>query len=856
MSLHDYQRKRDFRRTREPAGDAAKRAGRAIFVVQLHHARRRHYDFRLQIGDVLKSWAVPKGPSFDPGDKRLAVEVEDHPLDYAGFEGDIDEGYGKGHVDRFDQGVWATAGDPEAQLRKGHLRFELFGDRLKGAWHLVRSTRKERQPAWFLIKAKDAYAGDVQADDLLDAKLTASTRRAAKTTSEKAAARKSTARHRKPPTAKAVSKPALLRRLKTTAGARQARVEAGFFDPELARLFDTPPEGDDWLHETKWDGYRLLASIDDGAVNLWSRNGLSWSGRVPEIREALAAMKLDEARLDGELIALDAHGHSDFNALQRTLSGEAQAPLAYVLFDCPALQGYDLRCVRLEDRKALLAFLLDGRPSPLAYSTHAVGQGAEVFRAAVEQRLEGIMSKRADSPYRGGRGDDWRKVKRLQGDEFAVLGYTHPKGSRSGFGALLLGRPDPAQPGRWIYAGRVGTGFSEADLKKLSRSVAHNGKRRPPVAIEGIDPLLRGALWVRPKAVVEVAFRGLGAHDLLRQASFRSLRPDKSVADLTDSDRAAPPASGAHAMKTRAAKETSSPIVITHPDRLVYPAEGIGKQDVVDYYRAVMDWFLPGVAGRPTSVIRCPDGVEQACFFQKHAITGLHRVDIVPLKEESGGQGKYLVPRDADAVIELVQFGTVEFHPWGATAEQPDEADRMVFDIDPGPDVAWRRVVDAARHVRRQLDRLGLQGFLRTTGGKGLHVVVPLRPAAPWPTVKNFAHAFAQSLAQAHPLEFVAVASKAQRKGRIYLDYLRNSRGATSVASYSLRARAGAPVATPLRWEELGRIDSGHHYTLRNLPGRLARLKRDPWEGIDTLQQDLQQVLDALEDVEDDDAED
>ena len=852
MSLHDYQRKRDFSRTREPAGTARRHAGRAIFVVQLHHARRRHYDFRLQVGDVLKSWAIPKGPSFDPGDKRLAVEVEDHPLDYAGFEGDIDEGYGKGHVDRFDHGVWATAGDPEAQLRKGHLRFELFGERLKGTWHLVRSTRRERQPAWFLIKAKDAYAGDVQADDLLDATMIASTRRAARSASEKAAARQSTARRRKPPAAKAVSIPALLRRLQATRGARKVRLGQGFFAPELAQLFDTPPEGDDWLHETKWDGYRLLASIDRGEVNLWSRNGLSWNGRVPDIRGAIAAIGLDQARLDGELIALDAHGHSDFNALQQTLAGEAQAPLAYVLFDCPALQGYDLGRARLEDRKALLAFVLRGRPPPLVYSTHATGHGADVFRAAVERRLEGIMSKRAGSPYRAGRSDDWRKVKRLQGDEFAVLGYTPPKGSRNGFGALLLGRPDPTRPGRWIYAGRAGTGFSEADLKTLSRSVAHGGSRQPPVAIEGIDPLLRGALWVSPEAVVEVSFRGLGGHRLLRQASFKGLRPDKSVADLQAADHAAPPAPGAHAMKTRSAKETSSPVVITHPDRLVYPAEGLRKQDVVDYYRAVMDAFLPGVAGRPTSIIRCPDGIGQDCFFQKHAIAGLHRVDIVPLQEESGGQGKYLVPRDADAVIELVQFGAVEFHPWGATAERPDEADRMVFDLDPGPDVEWRRVVAAARRVRGKLAQLGLQGFLRTTGGKGLHVVVPLRPAAPWPMAKHFAHAFAQSLAQAYPMDFVAVASKAQRKGRIYLDYLRNGRGATSVASYSLRARAGAPVAVPLRWEELGRLESSRQYTLRTVPSRLARLKRDPWEGIDTLAQDLQQVLYALGDTKDD----
>ncbi|MGN6381841.1 MAG: DNA ligase D [Dyella sp.] len=856
MSLHDYQRKRDFSRTREPAASSRGAAGqRAIFVVQLHHASRRHYDFRLQVGDVLRSWAVPKGPSFDPHDKRLAVEVEDHPLDYANFEGDIEAGYGKGHVDRFDHGVWSSPGDVEAQLRKGHLRFELFGERLKGAWHLVRSGRKEKQPAWFLIKADDAFASDVQADDLLDARMRASTRRAAKTPAQKSAAGKSTARRRASPHVRPVATRKLLAMLKATANARASRVSGEFFKPELARLGDTPPAGDQWLHEVKWDGYRLLATVHDGTVALWSRNGLSWTERVPEIAQAIAALGLDSAQLDGELIALDADGRSDFNALQKTLAGELNAPLVYMLFDCPALQGYDLTRSALEDRKALLAFVLQGRPAPLAYSTHTVGQGDAAFRMANEQALEGIISKRRDAPYRGGRGDDWRKTKRLQSDEFAVLGYTPPGGSRHGFGSLLLGKPDPSAAGRWIYAGRVGTGFGDADLRQLSRSVAKGGTSRPPVTVQGIDPLLRGARWVMPQTVVEVTFRGHGGNALLRQPSFKGLRPDKSVDDLTDADRPATAAPSSRssspsssrsrksAMSTQAASDT---VEITHPDRLVFPDDGISKQDVADYYRAVMDWFLPGVVDRPTSVVRCPDGVEKACFFQKHATAGLRHVGTVALKEEAGAAANYLVPRDALAVLELVQFGAVEFHPWGAKAESPDLADRLVFDLDPGPDVAWERVVAGARRVRKQLEQLGLVSFLRTSGGKGLHVVLPLKPATPWPVVKSFAHAFADSLAQAHPLDFVAVASKAQRKGRVYLDYLRNTRGATSVASYSLRSRAGAPVAVPLRWSELGKLRGGNQYTLRTVPRRLAGLRSDPWEGIDTVQQDMQQVLDAL----------
>lgn len=841
MSLHDYRRKRDFNRTPEPSGDDAAALDRPIFVVQLHHASSRHYDFRLQVGDVLKSWAVPKGPSFDPQAKRLAVEVEDHPLDYAGFEGDIEEGYGKGHVDRFDGGLWSTEGDAQAQLAKGHLRFQLFGQRLRGGWHLVRSHRKERQPAWFLIKVDDAFAADVDADDLLDAPLRASTRKAAKRSRRSRAGNGAASPRRKPPGPRKVAHAALQRRIERTSRAKPMPIDSRFFAPELARLAPEPPAGPRWMHEIKWDGYRLLATVGDGEVQLWSRNGIAWTERLPEIRQAIADLGLDTARLDGELIALDPDGRSDFNLLQKVLSGESNVPLLYMLFDCPALQGYDLSRAALEDRKALLAFVLKRRPPPLAYSLHLEGSGPEVFRMAQEQHYEGIVSKRLGSAYRAGRGDDWRKIKRLLSDEFAVLGYTPPQGSRQGFGALLLGKPEGADPHRWRYAGRVGTGFRETDLVALARTVARGGRDTPPVPVRDIDPLLRDARWLAPRAVVEVFYRGLGGNGLLRQASFKGLRPDKSAADLVDADRPAPPPRRGKPMKN----ESDAAVVITHPDRLMFADEGVTKQAVADYYTAVMDAFLPGVTGRPTSVMRCPDGTDKACFFQKHGIDGLHHVDLVALDPDGAA---YLVPRGPDAIIELVQFGAIEFHPWGATAAQPDEADRLVFDLDPGPGVRWDRVVAGARHVREKLETLGLRSFLRTTGGKGLHVVVPLQPPCPWPVAKQFAHAFASSMAAAEPQQFVAVAAKAQRKGRIYLDYLRNSRGATSIASYSLRAREGAPVAVPVRWDELGRLRGGNHYTIHNVPARLARLQHDPWDGFEGCEQALDRVLAALPD--------
>jgi DNA ligase D len=854
-SLQDYQRKRDFSRTREPAADDVPAGDRrAIFVVQLHHASQRHFDFRLQVGDVLKSWAVPKGPSYDPQVKRLAVEVEDHPVSYADFEGDIEHGYGKGHVDQFDRGVWTTPGDAEAQLRKGHLSFELFGKRLKGGWHLVRSSRKERQPAWFLIKAKDAFASDVEADDLLDAKMTRSTRKVAKTPATKAAAKKSTARKKAIPKMRKLPRLLLARAAAALTCARPAAPSNKFFKPELARLHELPPEGPQWLHEVKWDGYRILAAIADGDVKLWSRNALLWNDRLPDIVQSLESLGLHSARFDGELVALDARGHSDFNGLQQTFSGETQLPLVYMLFDLPYLEGSDLSRVGLLERKQLLEKLLALAPKHLAFSTHAIGHGQDVFRKATDEGLEGIVSKRIDSAYHPGRGDDWLKIKRLESDEFAVVGYTPPKGSRSGFGSLLLARPDPQVKSGWIYVGRVGTGFSNEQLRQLSNTIAGKGSARPTVNLTGIDPLLRGARWVKPAAVAEVYYRGIGNKNLLRQPSLKTMRIDKTPADLADSDRAGSKPKSATKTPTARRKPTApkpfaqrtAGIEITHPDRMVFPDGGYTKQDVADYYASVMKWFLPGVVNRPTSVIRCPEGTAKTCFFQKHMIQGLKHVGSAKLKEESGVQATYIYPLDADSVIELVQFGVLEFHPWGSTIEQPDLADRVVFDLDPGDNVAWPRVVAAARLMRKLLTQLGLESFLRTTGGKGLHVVVPLNPGCAWPQVKDFAQAFAATVAQAHPLEFIATATKAQRNGKIYLDYLRNSRGATSVASYSLRARSGAPVAMPLRWSELGKLKSGRDFDIRSAPKRMARLHSDPWIGIDDVRQDLNNMTRKL----------
>ncbi|MBB3807453.1 bifunctional non-homologous end joining protein LigD [Xanthomonas arboricola] len=853
MSLSEYRRKRSFDKTREPEPGKTVPAGqRAIFVVQLHHASRRHYDFRLQVGDALKSWAVPKGPSYDPKVKRMAVEVEDHPVDYAEFEGEIPKGeYGGGHVAQFDHGVWATAGDPEAQLAKGHLRFELFGSKLKGGWHLVRSGKPARQPQWLLFKEDDAYAGTLEADDLL-ADVAAAPAADVRRAGAGKAGRKALTHVPAPVAGKRRdwAKQAL-----ALSDARRAELADAPFEPQLAKLGQAPPDGAQWVHEIKWDGYRILATVSDGQVRLWSRNALEWTDKTPEIRDAIQSLGLRSAQLDGELIA-GRGTKQDFNLLQATLSGERQMPLALAVFDLLHVDGVDISQAPLIQRKQLLQEVMAAAPTAhLAYSSHVEGDGQQAFRVAGEQHFEGIISKRADRPYHGGRSDDWRKTKQLASQEYAVVGYTAPKGSRTGFGSLLLATPDPVHG--WLYVGRVGSGFSDALMREVTPQL-DGGTRTPSAHVPTDDTDLRGATWFAPRFVVEVFYRGIGGQQLLRQASFKALRPDKRIADLADSDAAGGAAAGLRKTPSRRSKGTpaSSPAsspppsaksatstsavpALSSPSKLIYPDIRATKSDVWDYYQAVMDHLLPEIVGRPLSIIRCPNGAEKPCFFQKHHTAGLERVSSVRLKEDTGNNAYYLVVDDAPGLLELVQFNALEFHPWGSHAARPDVADRVVFDLDPGPDVPFAEVKRAATDIRKLLAQLELESFLRVSGGKGLHVVVPLNPGCDWDLTKRFAKGFADALAQSEPERFVATATKRFRNKRIFVDYLRNGRGATAVASYSLRGRPGAPVALPLPWSDLPKLHRADAFTLRDVPEKLRRRRKDPWADMDHIQQNL-----------------
>ena len=808
MSLRDYGRKRRFTDTPEPDESGRGVASqRPIFVVQLHHARARHYDFRLEADGALKSWAVPKGPSLRVGEKRLAVEVEDHPLAYATFEGDIPHGnYGAGHVDVFDHGTWASEGDPLEAIAAGKLDFVLHGEKLNGGWKLVRTNLRGKQKQWLLIKREDEFAADMEADDLVG--------KAAPKPRKKTAGKKVASPTKRVAVTKASSGKWAQRAL-AIESARKGDYPAGFA-PQLASSREVAPAGDDWLHEIKWDGYRMMADLVDGKVKLRSRGKLDWTDTFPEVARAVEALPVDDARLDGELVVIDKEGRSDFSALQRAIDGTSKQPLRYVAFDLPGIAGVDLSRAALIERKTLLKELLGKRAGVVAYSEHVLGHGREVFEASGQKGLEGIVSKRADSAYSQSRSQAWVKVKHEDSDEFVVVGYTAPKGSRSGFGSLLMAKPES---GGLHYVGRVGTGFDDATLKSLQATLAKLQHKQAAVTLPAHVPFSASSVhWVKPVLIAEVAFRGWAKEGLLRQASFKRLREDKNMRDLD---------------------ATTEQTTLTHPERIVYANDKISKGDVADYYRKVARWMLPELVRRPLSLVRCPDGAQGECFFQKHHSEALGKsVQAVSLQQKSGKEA-YLYIEDEAGLLELVQMNALEFHPWGARVEVPESPDRLVFDLDPGPGVSWTKVKAAARDIRQRLLEAKLESWLRLSGGKGLHLVVPITPGPSWDEVKDFCGAFAEALAAHAPDKYVATMSKAKRDGKIFVDWLRNGRGATSVCSWSLRARDHATVAMPLRWDELAKITSPGMYTMARALQRASRLRKDPWEGIGETRQAL-----------------
>jgi len=853
VGLQTYVAKRDFSKTPEPRGARGKSRGHA-FVIQQHAARRLHYDFRLELDGVLKSWAVTKGPSLVPGEKRLAVEVEDHPIDYRDFEGTIPKGqYGGGTVLVWDRGTWAPRGDPREGLAKGRLDFELSGEKLGGLWHLVRmrSRAGEKRTNWLLIKGRDEAARERGDPDILDERPESVL--SGRTIEEVAADRQSKVwtsnrgqegdaqtpakvakqavgvKEQKKDDEKRVVPAAASLDLAKLKDARKAPLP-DFVEPCLATLEAKPPKGRQWVHEIKFDGYRLEARIDQGKVRLLTRSGLDWTDKFGKrVLAALRDLPVREALIDGELVVENEAGASDFAALQAALSEGETDRFVFYAFDLLHADGYDLREAPLTERKAALRALLPRGQGPLRLSEDFDTEGEIVLENACRLSLEGIVSKRGDAPYRSGRNRDWIKSKCSHRQEFVIAGYVPSTTGAKAIGSLVLGVYDN---GKLVHVGRVGTGFSAKVARELWTLLEQRRIDDPPFEQKLSAEERRDVRWVKPELVAEVEFRSwTGAH-ILRHASFRGLRGDKEAAEVVRED------AGAAIPAPKSASGRSFGVKLTHPDRIYWPDAGVTKQGLAEYYADVWKWMAPHVVARPLALVRCPDGIAQKCFFQKAAWNGIHR-SVSVLRNPGEGGEEVLAIHDLDGLIALVQAGVLEIHPWGSTVDDLDRPDRIIFDLDPGPDVGWDELVRAANEVRERLRAGGLESFVKTTGGKGLHVVAPLEPVAHWDEVKHYARAVAETMAADSPDRYVAKMSKRLRAGHIFIDYLRNSRGATAVAPYSTRARAGAPVSTPLSWDELGPDARGAHFRVDNLPARLAHLKSDPWSGFFKIKQRL-----------------
>lgn len=826
MALDVYRRKRDFTRTQEPQGAEGTAAGHA-YLIQKHAARQLHYDLRLEMDGVLKSWAVTKGPSLVAGEKRLAVHVEDHPLDYGSFEGTIPKGeYGGGTVLLWDTGSWAPVGDAAKGYKKGHLEFELRGEKLTGRWHLVRMAKRKGEKAdnWLLIKAEDDAARPEGAPDILDESpnsvKTGRTLDAISKGEQPAAAKP--ARARTAAKAKATSQT----RVSSSAG---SAAPPAFIEPQLATLVAKAPSGKAWIHEIKYDGYRLQARIDATSkgkrrVKLLTRSGLDWTPRFgPALVAALEALPARDALIDGELVVESGAGVSNFSLLQHDLSEGRHDRFVYYAFDLLHLDGRDLRHLPLTERKQALEHLLREAQDGLRYSEHLAEDGGDMLRHACRLSLEGLVSKRADAPYRPGRGKEWVKSKCAFRQEFVIGGFTPSTAQKKAIGSLVLG---VHEAGKLVAVGRVGTGFSQNVARDLYARLSGLARTRSPFAGTLTTQERRGVTFVAPELVAEVEFRGWTGDQHLRHAAFRGLREDKPAREIVRET----PVEGKEMAPEGSADRSAarSKVKLTHPDRVYWPEEGITKQGLADYYAEVWRHILPFVVARPLALLRCPDGIASQCFFQKHSWRGMNKA--IKVAKDTDGE-ELLFIEDLDGLIALVQSGALEIHPWGAPLADIERPDMLIFDLDPGEGVGWEGVVAGARDIRARLEAQGMAAFVKTSGGKGLHVVAPLKPQASWEAAKAFTKALADSLAADDPDRFIAVATKARRKGRIFVDYLRNGRGATAVAAYCPRARAGAGVSMPVAWDELDQLAGAAQFTLTDATARLAHLAADPWDG-------------------------
>lgn len=799
--LNAYNQKRNFARTAEPEGIPEMGEAGLKFIIQRHWARRDHYDFRLEWDGALLSWAVPKGPSYDTHDKRLAVQVEDHPLEYRNFEGTIPKGqYGGGVVMIWDEGYWEPYGDVAEGLREGMLKFSLQGHRLKGKWALVRMKRKagETKDNWLLLKEKDEYA---QTGDGISQFTTSI--RTGRTMGE----------------------------IEQEANERITRNPFSTTDVQLAQLVDTIPAGEDWLYELKYDGYRILAYIERDSFRLVTRNGNDYSDRFQEVVYSLRDWAGGRAMvLDGEITMTDAAGRTDFQALQNSMKKNQGENLTYIVFDLLALDGEDLRSHPLIDRKETLAALMEDAPRNLYYSRHVRGNGPASFAAACEAGMEGIVGKKADSVYSGTRNSAWIKIKCEQRQEFVIGGYTLSDKKASGVSSLLLGVYAGEE---LVYTGRAGTGLSESNRKELAEKFAGIKRREPPFEVAPKPRSNEKITWLEPELVAEIKFAEWTEDNLLRQASFKGLRTDKEPKDVKKekADDEIQLQSSAketeRAMKTSGNSTIIEGIKITNPDKVIFADSEITKGDVIRYYAQVAERMLPYVSRRVLTIVRCPKGASQTCFYKKHPGPGNKGIVTIPVTNSDGETEDYFYIEDAAGLIFEAQMGTLEFHTWGSRVEELEKPDMMVFDLDPDEGMDLSRVRQGVRDLKDILAELSLNGYLKTSGGKGYHVVVPVKPAVTWEEFHDFAKRVAEVMEQKWPDRYTSNVRKAKRTGKIFIDWIRNGRGATSIAPYSLRARKGAGVSMPIAWDELDTVaPDGINMTeaLRRITGN------DPWQ--------------------------
>lgn len=841
----EYQRKRNFDITSEPdAGHHPARRDKSkalSFVVQKHDARNLHYDFRLELDGTLKSWAVPKGPSLDPAHKRLAVQVEDHPLSYGDFEGSIPKGqYGGGEVIVWDRGIWEPEGDARAAYRAGKLTFRLRGEKLAGRWNLVRTRLKGRgdKQQWLLIKEQDEAARAASEFDLLQQRpesvITGSLlERDSGAGQRKVSKAKASGSNRAPMSASGQSS--------RTAGSHGALPE--HLMPQLATLVSAPPAGD-WSYEIKFDGYRLLTRIRGGEVRLFTRNGQDWTSRLPEQAKAIGELKLDDAWLDGEVVVLDRDGLPDFQALQNAFDADSTDQIVYYLFDAPFLHGQDQRQVSLEKRRAALEALVDDS-TLLRFSQVLDADYRHIHSSACAMGLEGVIGKRVGSDYGSGRSTDWIKLKCRLRQEFVIVGYTSPKGRRPGFGALLLGVHEATGSKVLRYAGRVGTGFNEALLTQLHQRLQRLARKTSALASAHGVGRRDTVRWVTPTLVCEVEFAQWTQQQIVRQAAFIALREDKPAVDIIQEQPLGPTQVRKESLRAQKSEPRPSDddqqplgrqkvagVRISHPERVLDPQSGVSKYQLARFYADIAQWILPQLRGRPVSFLRAPDGVGGEQFFQKHA-EHLTIPDIRHLEKAlDPGHAPLMQIDSLRALVGAVQMGCIELHTWGATSNRIDRPDRIILDLDPDPNLPWKAMLEATQLLLALLDELGLQAWLKTSGGKGMHVIIPLARHLEWGALKAFAKGISEFMAHELPERFVSKMGPKNRVGKIFIDYLRNARGASTVAAYSVRARPGLPVSVPIARAELAQLHSAQQWHVGNLQARLQALRTDPWSDL------------------------